>query len=42
MKEIELKESKIAIMVSQIQPHFMYNSLNTIYHLCDKDVCLAK
>lgn len=42
MKEIELKESKIAIMVSQIQPHFLYNSLNTIYHLCDKDVSLAK
>ena len=42
MKEKELNESRIAIMVSQIQPHFMYNSLNTIYHLCDKDVKLAK
>ena len=29
-------------MVSQIQPHFLYNSLNTIYHLCDRDVKTAK
>lgn len=42
MKEMELKESRLAIMVSQIQPHFMLNSLNTIYHLCDKDVKQAK
>lgn len=41
-KERELTESRIAIMVSQIQPHFLYNSLNTIYHLCSKDVSLAK
>ena len=41
-KEKELGESRIAIMVSQIQPHFLYNSLNTIYYLCDKDTELAK
>lgn len=41
-KEKELGESRIAIMVSQIQPHFLYNSLNAIYHLCDKDTGLAK
>ena len=29
-------------MISQIQPHFLYNMLNTIYHLCDKDVDLTK
>ena len=29
-------------MISQIQPHFLYNMLNTIYHLCDKDVELTK
>lgn len=38
----ELAESRIAIMTSQIQPHFLYNSLNTIYHLCDIDVKLAQ
>ena len=41
-QEKELTENKVAIMVSQIQPHFLYNSLNTIYHLCDRDVKTAK
>lgn len=41
-KDKELNEKRIAIMVSQIQPHFMYNSLNSIYYLCDKDVSRAK
>lgn len=36
-KELELSESQVKIMVSQIQPHFLYNSLNSIYHLCGKD-----
>lgn len=40
--EKELSDSRVAIMVSQIQPHFLYNSLNSIYHLCDKDVKTAK
>ena len=40
--EIELEERKIDIMLSQIQPHFLYNTLNTIYHLCDIDVERAK
>ena len=30
-------EMKMKIMLSQIQPHFLYNSLNSIYYLCDKD-----
>lgn len=38
----ELQESRIAIMMSQIQPHFLYNVLNTIYHLCGKDDNTAK
>lgn len=38
----KLQESRILLMISQIQPHFLYNVLNTIYHLCDKDVELAK
>lgn len=40
--QLELEERKIAIMLSQIQPHFLYNTLNTIYHLCDIDVDKAK
>lgn len=38
----KLHESRILLMISQIQPHFLYNVLNTIYHLCDKDIDLAK
>lgn len=38
----ELAESRIAIMVSQIQPHFLYNALNSIYHLCNKDIKMAQ
>ena len=37
-----MQESRIAIMMSQIQPHFLYNVLNTIYHLCGKDDNTAK
>ena len=35
--EAELKENRIAIMLSQIQPHFIYNTLGTIERLCLKD-----
>ena len=35
--EKELEESRIAIMLSQIKPHFLYNVLNTIYHLYRKE-----
>lgn len=35
--EAELKESRISIMLSQIQPHFIYNTLGTIERLCLKD-----
>ena len=33
----ELIESRVAIMVSQIQPHFLYNSLTSIAMLCTID-----
>lgn len=33
-REKELEESRISIMISQIQPHFLYNSLNAIRELC--------
>lgn len=41
-KEIELIESKNAIFLSQIQPHFLYNSLTSIYSLCESDPEKAK
>lgn len=38
-KEIamELQESRLAIMTSQINPHFLYNSLSSIAELCEFD-----
>ncbi len=38
----ELVESKTSIMLSQIQPHFLHNSLTAIAALCDKDAAEAK
>ncbi len=35
--EKELANSKMKLMLSQIQPHFMYNSLNSIYYLIEAD-----
>lgn len=35
-QEAELAQSRNAIMLSQIQPHFLYNALATIKHLCAK------
>lgn len=35
--EKQLYESRISVMLSQIQPHFLYNSLNAIRSLCRKD-----
>ena len=40
--ERQLTESRIATMISQIQPHFIYNSLNSIYYLCAKDTHMAQ
>ena len=37
MVEAELKESRMAIMLSQIRPHFIYNTLGTIERMCLKD-----
>ena len=33
----QLQENRIAIMISQIQPHFIYNTLGTIRHLCKEN-----
>lgn len=35
--EAKLKDSRISIMLSQIQPHFIYNTLGTIERMCLKD-----
>lgn len=40
-KELELNESQVRIMLSQIQPHFLYNSLLGIKQLCDTEPKLA-
>ena len=40
--ENELLQSKISVMLSQIQPHFLYNTLVVIRHLCEKNPKLAK
>lgn len=39
---VEVSESRIAVMVSQIQPHFLFNTLDTIYGLVDEDKEKAK
>lgn len=39
--EKELEESRISIMLSQIQPHFLYNALSTIRYLCNTQPELA-
>lgn len=41
-KELELSETRVAVMLSQIQPHFLYNSLTAIKQLCDIDPKQAK
>lgn len=41
-QERVLDKQHIDIMLSQIQPHFLYNSLGAIYQLCEKDPALAR
>ncbi len=41
-QEKELAKARIDIMLSQIQPHFLYNSLTTIRQLCDVNPAQAK
>lgn len=36
-KELELAESRISVMLSQMTPHFLFNSLNAISALCMTD-----
>lgn len=41
-KEQQLLQSRISIMLSQIQPHFLYNTLTAICGLCDENPKEAK
>lgn len=38
----QLANSRAKIMMSQIQPHFLYNTLNAIYYLIEKDPPMAQ
>ncbi|MGN0442640.1 MAG: sensor histidine kinase [Acutalibacteraceae bacterium] len=38
----EMLQMRVSIMVSQIQPHFLYNSLTSIAQLCEKEPSKAK
>ena len=42
VREKELEDMRIRIVLSQIQPHFIFNVLNTIYYLCGKNVKQAR
>ncbi len=37
-----MTEAELAMMIQQVQPHFMYNVFNSIYYLCDKDPSAAQ
>lgn len=41
-QELELTDSRTKVMLSQLQPHFLYNVLNSIYHLCGLNPKLAQ
>lgn len=41
-QENQLTQSRIAILLSQIQPHFLYNTLTAICGLCDENPKEAK
>ena len=40
--ERELMQSQMSLTISQIQPHFLYNTLSTIAELCRKDSAMAE
>ena len=37
VQEKTINEMQIRLVISQIQPHFLYNALNAIYYLCEKN-----
>lgn len=42
LREIELSDQRLSILLGQIRPHFIFNVLNTIYYLCDTDPSAAR
>ena len=36
-RQLELEKNNLSLLMGQIQPHFVFNVLNTIYYLCDSD-----
>ena len=41
-QERKMGEMQVQLVLSQIQPHFIYNTLNSIYYLCGKDPMQAQ
>ncbi len=41
-QELELQNARAALVLSQIQPHFLFNSLTAVMDLCDTDPKEAK
>lgn len=40
--QLEIAEQKAKIMVMQMRPHFIYNTMTSIYCLCNQDTVLAR
>ncbi|MCR4797527.1 MAG: histidine kinase [Lachnospiraceae bacterium] len=36
-QEKKINDMQIRLVISQIQPHFLYNALNSIYYLCERN-----
>lgn len=41
-KDVELESTRAALVLSQIQPHFLFNSMAAVMDLCDTDPAEAK
>lgn len=41
-QEKKMTQMQVSIMLSQMQPHFLYNSLNSIYYLCRQEPLRAQ
>jgi hypothetical protein len=41
-RDEELRETRITALMSQIRPHFVHNTLTSVYYLCETDPPLAQ